>query len=85
MSGHGHVIPNADGSKARCGGPGFCPDCAAEHLRGLSVRPVAAVGEFLSIGDGGDRALDLLRKAFLILPPSITRDEITAFLARAPR
>jgi hypothetical protein len=30
MSGHGHVIPNADGMKARCGGPGICPECARE-------------------------------------------------------
>lgn len=28
--GHGHVTPNADGSKARCGGPGMCPACAVE-------------------------------------------------------
>ena len=30
MNGHGHVTPNADGSRARCGGPGFCPQCNAE-------------------------------------------------------
>ena len=28
--GHGHVIPNNDGSKARCGGPAICLECAAE-------------------------------------------------------
>jgi hypothetical protein len=28
--GHGHVTPNPDGSKARCGGPGMCPVCNAE-------------------------------------------------------
>ncbi len=28
--GHGHVIPNPDGSLARCGGPGICSDCAKE-------------------------------------------------------
>jgi hypothetical protein len=27
---HGHVTPNADGSKARCGGPGICPVCSQE-------------------------------------------------------
>lgn len=32
MSGHGHVIPNADGSKARCGGPALCSTCAHELL-----------------------------------------------------
>ena len=25
--GHGHVIPNKDGSKARCGGPPLCDTC----------------------------------------------------------
>lgn len=27
---HGHVIPNEDGSRARCGGPGICSVCALE-------------------------------------------------------
>lgn len=30
---HGHVKPNPDGSKARCGGPAICPDCALELQR----------------------------------------------------
>lgn len=30
MSGHGHVTPNKDGSKARCGGPAICRECRAE-------------------------------------------------------
>lgn len=30
MSGHGHVTPNPDGTKARCGGPGICPQCSQE-------------------------------------------------------
>ena len=30
MSGHGHVTANADGSRARCGGPGICIDCSRE-------------------------------------------------------
>jgi len=33
MSGHGHVTPNADGSKARCGGPAICAVCALEYAR----------------------------------------------------
>lgn len=33
MSGHGHVTPNADGSLARCGGPGICDECSAEAAR----------------------------------------------------
>ena len=31
MNGHGHVTPNADGSRARCGGPGICPVCNGER------------------------------------------------------
>lgn len=31
MQGHGHVIPNADGLKARCGGPAICATCALEQ------------------------------------------------------
>lgn len=27
---HGHVTPNPDGSKARCGGPGMCAECSIE-------------------------------------------------------
>jgi hypothetical protein len=33
MSGHGWVTPNADGSVARCGGPGLCPQCSVEAGR----------------------------------------------------
>lgn len=32
MSGHGWVNPNADGSKAPCGGPGICRECQQEVL-----------------------------------------------------
>lgn len=28
--GHGHVRPRPDGAKARCGGPGICPQCSRE-------------------------------------------------------
>jgi hypothetical protein len=28
--GHGHVNPNPDGHKARCGGPSLCSECAIE-------------------------------------------------------
>ncbi len=28
--GHGHVIPNADGSRTRCGGPRICHVCQRE-------------------------------------------------------
>jgi NTP pyrophosphatase (non-canonical NTP hydrolase) len=32
MTGHGHVTPNPDGSKARCGGPGICAACSREAV-----------------------------------------------------
>lgn len=34
LRGHGHVTPNADGSKARCGGPGLCSICSRELAGG---------------------------------------------------
>lgn len=38
--GHGHVIPNKDGSKARCGGPSICPECSAEFAQvNLQTKP----------------------------------------------
>lgn len=30
-TGHGHVWPRPDGSVARCGGPGLCPQCARDE------------------------------------------------------
>lgn len=35
-SGHGWVFPNADGIKARCGGPGLCSACQ-EDQRALDM------------------------------------------------
>lgn len=32
MNGHGHIVPNKDGSKARCGGPALCSECARELI-----------------------------------------------------
>lgn len=31
--GHGHVRPNPDGSRARCGGPVMCSVCALEKAQ----------------------------------------------------
>lgn len=42
MSGHGHVTPNADGSKARCGGPAICSVCALELAGQRTAEPVIA-------------------------------------------
>lgn len=38
MSGHGHVTPNADGSKARCGGPSSCRECASELAASVAAK-----------------------------------------------
>lgn len=43
MTNHGHVTPNPDGSKARCGGPSICTQCATE---------LAATGQPLPPGTG---------------------------------
>lgn len=42
MSGHGWVTPNLDGSKARCGGPAICRECAVEAQHAL--RPPSTSG-----------------------------------------
>lgn len=34
---HGHVKPNPNGSKARCGGPAICKDCATELAQYLET------------------------------------------------
>jgi hypothetical protein len=39
MAGHGHVTPNPDGSKARCGGPLICAECARELAAVSQPRP----------------------------------------------
>lgn len=41
MRGHGHVYPNPDGSKARCGGPGLCDICSREYIQKYGKRPGA--------------------------------------------
>lgn len=38
MAGHGHVVPNKDGSLARCGGPKLCSVCAMEFAQ-LNYKP----------------------------------------------
>lgn len=42
--GHGHVTPNPNGDKARCGGPKICKVCMAE-LAALKAMPVGAALE----------------------------------------
>lgn len=38
---HGHVTPNEDGSKARCGGPGLCHVCSTEQAAIDNGKPKA--------------------------------------------
>ncbi len=72
-----------------CGGPGCCPECATAHLRQQAGNNLAApalvvgAGDYISVGDGGDEARGLLRKALRLLPTSDTRDEIATFLGAA--
>lgn len=40
MKSHGHVTPNKDGSRARCGGPGICEVCSREAALAESAREV---------------------------------------------
>lgn len=51
MSGHGHVVPNADGHLARCGGPRTCKICAAElvELQASARRSPAPVRDQLRL------------------------------------
>ena len=70
MSGHGHVTPNADGSKARCGGPAICPACAIEAGRLRQSAPPTPdrtcprcngsgeTGPILACGPGVSRLID---------------------------
>lgn len=37
MTGHGHVVPREDGSRARCGGPGICGVCSREAAQELNA------------------------------------------------
>lgn len=39
---HGHVVPRADGVKARCGGPALCKVCQAEQVRAALAQPSPA-------------------------------------------
>jgi hypothetical protein len=51
MSGHGHVVPNADGTLARCGGPRLCSVCQAElaELQASARRAPAKVRDQLRL------------------------------------
>lgn len=40
-TGHGHVIPRADGAKARCGGPALCLACQIEKASVKMIRTMS--------------------------------------------
>ena len=70
MSGHGHVTPNADGSKARCGGPGFCRECSIEagkHWFTQQARIAALESELARVTKGRDAYERRLRAAITVL------------------
>lgn len=48
--GHGHVTPNPDGSKARCGGPGICRVCQREEQELRSATPVYCYAYVFGVG-----------------------------------
>lgn len=82
MSGHGWVTPNPDGSVARCGGPGLCPECRAEEqavkheqppkLKGRA-RLLEALAE-LGLDEAGYKKIEHARRLV---------DEVNAQLAQA--
>lgn len=45
MNGHGWVVPNPSGIKARCGGPGICPVCQREEAALKSKRREATMSD----------------------------------------
>jgi hypothetical protein len=51
VSGHGWVVPNENGLKARCGGPAICSQCAKELAQhSVSLEPVKeALNKFNSL------------------------------------
>ena len=44
--GHGHVKPNPDGTRARCGGPKICAECARELVDSWAEAKVAGEKTF---------------------------------------
>ena len=63
--GHGHVVPRADGAKARCGGPGLCSACSREAalLRGETVSmPLHSMSEVKPGPTLEDRVAELERR-----------------------
>ena len=81
MGGHGHVIPNTDGTKARCGGPQLCRECALEYtqnqpnfygsVRGkgstLGIAIAQLILEWIDRGTTKEEAVSHLRTCLILL------------------
>ena len=77
MSGHGHVTPNADGSKARCGGPGFCRECSIEagkHWFTQQARIAALESELAQARAECERLLEVLMQMIELAEYWFTRE-----------
>lgn len=62
MPNHGHVVPNPDGSKARCGGPGLCDVCSKEKFEGqekLYANPIYRTGKVAGLLQAAQIALEV--------------------------
>jgi hypothetical protein len=53
IGGHGHVIPRADGARARCGGPNLCRVCALELARVRANPSLLTDGNKRNLSDEG--------------------------------
>lgn len=69
MAGHGHVTPNPDGSKARCGGPGICIECSREQVAQLG-RPRPIVGEGIRFYPTAEQKDQAIRERFIYHAPT---------------
>lgn len=64
-SGHGHVWKRPDGSRARCGGPSICSQCALDAKKYPAHRlelAHTAANKIDGLGFDGDKAIELLPK-----------------------
>jgi hypothetical protein len=47
VAGHGHVTPNADGTRAKGGGPGLCGQCSTELIQRQHQQQVLPLDSFV--------------------------------------
>lgn len=69
---HGHVTPNEDGSKARCGGPGFCKQCNQELGEEFSKGFAVEDGQYKKMLRSFNRVIELNINSLSVLAPNIT-------------